>query len=314
MSKLLPLISPFLLLAIVVASPLGAQPTAAPSGDLRLDLRTTPTASLARFGIGPDTLGEPRAPERKSLWIAGGLSAIFPGSGQVYAEAPLWRSLLYGLLEGAGWTVYAIAGARGSEATDEFQSYADAHWSVERYIDWIAANVERWSPSGIDAEAARDALRRVYISDDHRLPAWERIDRAQLNRLERSVTGGFSHTLPAPGEQQYYEEIGKYAQYRAGWDDHDPAGDSLVYDPDRTTRNNRLYMDKRAEANSYLGVAAAAGSLILLNHVASMLDAVLAARSYNVSVTAGLEGRLIPIEGTTPMLEMTPRLQVVVRF
>jgi hypothetical protein len=197
--------------------------------------------------------------------------------------------------------MYAVYNNRGNVATQEFQDYADAHWDVNRYVAWIAANYQRWSDDQVNKQAAGEALDAIHRSVDPSRPGWERIDFVQLNRLEKAVHGGFSHTLPEHGDQQYYEEIGKYVQFRAGWDDHQFAADTLLYDPRFTTTNNLDYMADREQANRYLNYAEWAIGGLILNHVASMLDAVFAARYYNVKFKADLHGEMMPDGSMRPV-------------
>ncbi|MDB5034599.1 MAG: hypothetical protein JWQ98_1840 [Chlorobi bacterium] len=281
----------------VIAS---AQPATPPlTGVLDLDVRSglrqpaSPNAPALPFPL--DSIGNDH--HAKSVWLAGGLSALLPGAGQLYADAPLWRTILYGTIEAAGWTVYGIYNARGNQATSDFQDYADAHWDVARYVDWIAANYQHWSSTDVDRTAAAAALATIYTSNDPSLPGWKRIDIAELHKLERAVTGGFSHTLPAHGDQQYYEELGKYVQYRAGWDDHDAMADTVIYDPARVTAHNLEYTADRRDANNLLGIAGTALGAVVLNHVVSLVDAALAARSYNASLRSTVRGELLP-DGT----------------
>lgn len=251
-------------------------------------------SDFAATTVRPLLPAEQTAPASKSVLVAGGLSAVLPGSGQLYAEAPVWRAVMYAGLEAIGWTAYAVTSARGDELTDEFETFANEHWSVVRYVEWLAANYARWPDSAVNKQAAAEALAVIYRSGDPSRPEHERVDFVQLNKLERAVRGGFSHTLPHFGHQQYYEQIGKYVQYRAGWDDHAGRVDTVIYDPSRVTGRNDLYMAKRADANDYLGYASAAIGGIILNHVASLLDAVLAARGFNAAVQAELKGSIVP--------------------
>ncbi len=235
--------------------------------------------------------------KEKSVPLAVTLSAVLPGSGQLYAEAPWWRAALYGTIEAAGWTAYAIYTGRGNRASEEFVQYADAHWDVGRYVEWIRGNYTKWSPDDVDKQAASEALALIYRTTDPNVPAWDRVDFEQLNKLERSVKGGFSHTLPLHGDQQYYEEVGKYVQFRAGWDDHAGGGDSLIFDRSYVTARNQEYTLKREHANDLLSYADYAVALVILNHITSLIDAGLAAKSYNISIRPNLrEGSLIPGE------------------
>lgn len=279
-----------------------AQPSSGPSGHVAEDFLLSDVAS--------SPVEESSIVERKSVLLAGALSAIVPGAGQVYAEAPWWRAAIYAGLEAIGWTAYAVTSSEGARRTDEFEGFADAHWSVSRYIDWLGANYLRWSDSAVNKEVVADALARIYTSSDQSRPDWERVDFEQLNRIERAVRGGFSHTLPGHGEQQYYEQIGKYVQYRSGWDDHGRGADTLIYDPSHVTERNELYMQKRADANDYLGYASAVLGGIIVNHLASLLDAALAARGYNTTIRGELKGSLLP-DGSQPL---NATLSMTIRF
>jgi hypothetical protein len=167
-------------------------------------------------------------------------------------------------------------------------------------VEWISANYQSWGEEAVDRAKAEEALAAIYRSHDPSLDPWERIDFSELNKLEKAVKGGFSHTLPAHGDQQYYEEIGKYAQYRAGWDDHDVTVDTALYAPQYTTARNFEYVNQRDRANNYLSIASWGVGALLANHLVSMVDAALTARSYNMHVSAHFgsieqpDGRLTP--------------------
>lgn len=288
--------------------PLRAQPTETTlSGELARDLATLPLATQASFLSPPVDDDRPT----KSVALAVSLSAILPGSGQLYAEAPWWRVALYGTLEAAGWITYGVYTHQGDVASGEFVSYADAHWDVERYVEWIRNNYMKWGTEGVDRQAASEALALIYRTSDPNIPSWDRVDFEQLNKLERSVKGGFSHTLPRHGDQQYYEEVGKYVQYRSGWDDHAGGIDSAIYDPGYVTSRNQEYTIKREHANDLLTYADYAVTLVILNHITSLIDAGLAAKSYNISLRPHLREGSLP-SGERFLIET--RLSVQVHF
>lgn len=248
------------------------------TGDMRFDLLCNPSDDRH---AGDRPFDE--APEKRSVPIAVVLSALVPGSGQVYAGTPWWRPLLYGAIEVAGWIGYGVWTGEGNSETTRFQEFADRHWDVTRYVEWIRVHYPNWSDDDIDRAALEEALANVIISTDPALPPWQRVDFDQLNRIEDAVRNGFSHTLPRHGEQQYYEEIGKYIQYRSGWDDHPFTGDSLIFDPGFVTARNQDYTLQRKRANDLLAAADHAIAVIVLNHLISMVDAGIAAHGVNVS-------------------------------
>lgn len=276
------------------------------SGHLALDLSIISQADV----ILPENLDDVIISEKKSVWLAGGLSLIVPGAGQVYADAPWWRTAIYGVAEVAGWAIYGIYQAKGDDATTQFEQFADQHWDVTRYINWIASNYQGWSDQQVDKTAAAEALANIYRSTDPSLPPWERVDFQQLRKLESAVKDDFTHTLPNHGEQQYYEQVGKYVQYRSGWDDHIPNGDTLIYNPSRVTERNRSYTLMRLDANDLLGYAQTGIVIIAINHLTSMVDAALTAHSHNVKITSGMKGLLLP----NGQIEMVPMMAMGIKF
>ncbi|MCE7935572.1 MAG: hypothetical protein DYG96_13425 [Chlorobi bacterium CHB2] len=285
--------------------PLSAQQESL-SGRLSLDIPAIGKAE-AMPPHAPNLVGNV---EGKSVWLAGGLSLLVPGAGQVYAEAPWWRAVVYGAAEVAGWTIFGVYQAKGNDATTAFEQFADQHWDVTRYIGWIEANYQQWSDQQIDKTAAAAALANIYRSDDPAISPWERVDFQELRKLESAVKDDFTHTLPNHGEQQYYEQIGKYVQYRAGWDDHIAEGDTAIYNPSRVTQRNHDYTLLRLDANDLLSYAQTGITIVAINHIVSMLDAALTAHAHNIRIKSELKGLLQP----NGELEMVPVVRVGVGF
>lgn len=306
--RLQTLLAGVLLLAAIPAAAQDQQEQ--PTGILAVDLRQNLTDEHP-----PDPLPAPFRPidennSRKSVFLAGGLSALVPGAGQLYADAPIWRTIVYGAVETVGWTLFGVYSSEGDRATSDFENFADTHWDITRYISWIEENFESWSDEDVKKDVAREALAAIYRSNDASLPPWERIDFKELNKLESAVKGGFSHTLPEHGEQQYYEQIGKYIQYRSGWVDHIREGDTLIFNPSRVTQNNRDYVASRERANDLLSYAGTALWALALNHVVSAVDAMLEARHYNVSLSSEMRQEMLP-DGRR---EYRPGVELRVKF
>ncbi len=208
-------------------------------------------------------------------------SAIIPGAGQFYTKSYLQSALFFGA-EIILWALYAQYTRKGDNQTDEFQKYADRHWSVVRYARWI----EVYYPSQYIAGT-------IYGNPpDNVVDAWNYIDWNKLNATEDAIgalilsgtTTGFTHKLPPRPEQQYYEMIGKYAQYGGGWDDasYFTPGDVLG---SNVSPRFRQYSSMRGQANDYYAVASTAAYLIVANHVLNALEAAWNATRINKKIS-----------------------------
>jgi hypothetical protein len=246
--------------------------TVVQTGNLRVDL----------FGL-PDMAPGPRLQEEtqelppyRSPWLAAGFSLVIPGTGELYAGSYV-KAAIFFVIEVAAWTVAYTQDRQGDRQTDAFQGFADRNWNVVKYAQYAEATYG--PPNG---------PYNLLIPGTASLPPWQQIDWMELNRMERDIGGNslnpegryFSHTLPQHGEQQYYEEIGKYPQYNTGWNDgaYNP-GDFQYGDP--LTANFLNYSQQRGEANTYYNRATTAVTLAVVNHVLSALDAGWTASSHN---------------------------------
>jgi hypothetical protein len=89
--------------------------------------------------------------------------------------------------------------------------------------------------------------------------------------------GDTTHTLPSTKTQQYYEMIGKYNQFKAGWDDWEEGGSAL-------TENRNHYEGLRDKSNVQFKRASYCAMISLGNHILSAMDAALTIRSRNRTI------------------------------
>lgn len=205
--------------------------------------------------------------DKKSPILAGALSLLIPGTGEIYAEEYL-KAGIFLAIEAAVVTTAIVYDKKGDDKTIEFQNYADDYtnpdhnWSVVEYAEWLN-----------QYEGAN-----IAINPDENLPPWERVDWAELNAAEKG-----SHKLPPHGEQQYYELIGKYHQYSSGWNDFTGGGNK-----DQISPNFIYYSGMRGDANDYYSVASTAVIGIYVNHFLSALDAVWSASQFNKNLAVNV--------------------------
>ena len=271
--------------------------TAKPSltGNLQNDL-------ISAFALQADSLNYPSADsDRKSSLNAALYSAILPGAGQVYTESYV-EAVGFVAAEVGLWVVYAVYNSRGDSRTNEFQDFADLHWSVVSYVQWMKLHYSTQSSS-------------IVVNSNTSLPPWERVDWNQLNTSEdqigRTSGTGFTHRLPRRPDQQYYELIGKYPQYGGGWDD---AGSFTPSDLLQRNLSSRFlfYSQMRGEANDFFRIASTASYFLIANHVLSALEAAWSAARFNSRLNA--EAHLVPREWSPRLVEFVPTVRVMVEF
>jgi hypothetical protein len=232
-------------------------------------------------------------PTKKSPILSGVLSAILPGAGQVYNE-DYWIAGIFVAVEAALITTAVVYDNKGDDQTNYFQNYADDynnpdhHWSVVDYAEWLAQY------HGAD-------LNKILIPGTENLPPWEQVNWAELNAAE---TG--SHHLYPHGDQQYYEMIGKYHQYAAGWNDYaGGANNELI------SQNFTYYSGLRGQANDYYNTASTAVVGVYINHLLSAAEAVWGATRFNSNLAVNLRVETYNFAGGS---ELVPTLKFKYSF
>lgn len=209
---------------------------------------------LAAVPAAPSGGGRSEGPP-KSVGRALLYSAILPGAGELYAGS--WRraAVFFGL-EVVGWGVYLNWNDKGKDIEDEFRARADTTWSPLSYLAWRNSTISRNS------------------SITHALPCSSFVANITSSTTVPEALAGCA----GAERQQYYELIGKYNQFVAGWEDlSDQNG--FVRPTEVDSAENFLseirltYEDRRNDSNRFLKRASTVGGLILVNHVISAVDA-----------------------------------------
>jgi hypothetical protein len=237
--------------------------------------------------------------DKKSPILAATLSAVIPGSGQFYTKNYL-KSILFIALEVTAISVGLMYDKKGDDQTNFFQNYADQHWSALRYAKWTVTNATKINP-------AVDPSKYAVITNNNT------VNWGELNRLENDISNYYSHRLPKYGDQQYYELIGKYPQFVMGWDDFGDENTPFEYDVERKNLTARFYYyaDERGKANEYYNVASKAVLIVMINHIASAVEAAWGAASYNNSLKVSAQLKKSQIGFRT---EYIPQLNLQYNF
>ncbi len=249
------------------------------TGNARMDLLTVSGMdSLPQTASVMVQNNVDRSKLKKPL-LGGAMSLLVPGAGEFYSDRFV-KSGIFFAVEVAAITAAIVYNNRGNSQTTAFQNYANQHWHAVDYATWINQNGANYEVSGttyptIDVNASQSVL----FSE---INAWEALPH----------TVGFSHELPTYNTQQYYELIGKYSQFKYGWDtyvgpDGTRYGDdgyNLSYIPQQML----TYADNRGKANDQYYAAGLATILVVANHVISAFDAAWSTSNYNKEITPSM--------------------------
>ncbi len=234
--------------------------------------------------------------QKKSVGLGVLLSALLPGAGEFYGGNYLKAGVFFGI-EVLAWATFAYFEGKGNTKEDEYKAYADQYWSVRTYANWLVNEGFNESSNINPNEPDLNVLRE------------------QIMVCERA---NFSHTMPEYGSQQYYELIGKYQNFQAGWTNlaHVPTKGQGPYwyetyhDPVFTN-----YAVERQKANDFFDYAKIGPITAIVNHILSAADAAWVISTYNskIKVETGfrMQNRVSPY---TYNIKQIPTFNVSVNF
>jgi hypothetical protein len=225
----------------------------------------------------------------KNGFIAAGLSFLIPGLGEYYVGDQIWRGAIFTVLEAGLWYGRIHWTKRGDDSLLAFHAWADSLWLPTRYVGYLDSLMLSVS-------------RKTVIKDPNNF--------GQINAEEDTLNSlnfaDFTHRLPGRGEQQYYELISKYIQFKYGWVDN-TSTDPNVFSADYTR-----HADMRATMNYQYEVADDFLYGIILNHVLSAIDAALLSKDHNSKIR--LHGELQRMTYPNGTLGYLPTAAIEVRF
>jgi hypothetical protein len=190
----------------------------------------------------------------KRIAIAMVSSAIVPGLGELYlyresrSAGTLARVPVFMAIDAYLWYGRAHNRAKGKDIEADFRRFADEHWSLNRFLQ------------------GHPCCQGLGGCD-----SWQ-----DYNAHCQSELLFFIFTPKEADEQEYYENIGKYNAFVFGWDDAEPYD---INNPNEFkeyqywTPNRTYYWSLRKDSDKYLLRADQHLMLLIVNRVASMIDA-----------------------------------------
>ena len=238
-------------------------------------------------------------------------SGLLPGAGQHFINDQTNKAIMFLLFELSSWALYTHHTKRAENYKEQYQDYANQHWSFaswcDHYYDFdnidnpfrdIFINLETDQYSSINSGHGftfyyddPDSGNRVLIHtntqtfwdiyegntlrglDDFGYPSDENED-----GIDDSVTSFVeSSNLLVIRDHDFYEGIIKYDQFFTGWDDqNDPQRITNGWGNDNITSPNKSFA-KTLYDNSVKNYKTqdSVMSIIYINHAVSMLDALI---------------------------------------
>jgi len=122
-------------------------------------------------------------PGEKSPVLAGVMSAVLPGSGELYVGQYL-KAAIFFVVEAALITTAVVYNNKGDDKTAEFEAFADDHWSVAKYAQYLNKHKGEY---GIpeDCDISIDTLSGK--------PPWYWVNWKELNHCERTFPHQLAH-------------------------------------------------------------------------------------------------------------------------
>lgn len=230
-------------------------------------------------------------------------SLVLPGAGQYYLGSKIKPALFLGL-EAAFWIGYFSYHNKGEDKENAYKAFADMFWKPLQYVQGLSDSFlvflqspkcdTLYGPNGCDS---LDSLvgTQTNMKDSVLL-------------MEEYM--GFSHHLQFSDSQisrnqQYYENAGKYDQFKWGWTDY--VGIEL-------TPNRSSYLSERRKANDLYGKATTFAMVSLANHVISAFEAAISTRSYNRKGEKFAEASLKMRLSTDEDGNIIPKATVTIKF
>lgn len=231
-------------------------------------------------------------------------SLIFPGWGQIYNQSPWWKSVLFAGVEIAGIAGWLEWNKKAEGVRLDYENFADNKWSILNWItftqqlsDIISDSLPAWDTDvKIEGTHHLDIVYndQIYSSDclydlnwdmeggedDCTLPGTpDGMDEDLYNTayIPTLIENGSINVIK---DRDYYENIGKYDQFVAGWDEilgnyiiqYKDVGDTTEIIISSSIKDN--YLSQREKSNEYLTMATYAVSAVMFNHILSAFEAV----------------------------------------
>jgi hypothetical protein len=244
--------------------------------------------NLNNFSVFLDSLDINSKPSTLKPMIA---SLVVPGFGQYLNHSKWWKIAIFAGVEVAGIVGYISWTNKADDITKEYENWADNHWNMRRWVNDSAILLSDIQSGGYPNvnDVRIDGSHHITIIVNGRYESsYILVENPNIEYVELR-------------DWDFYEGVGKYDQFVAGWDDA-ISNWEIIYKNIKNgenelivmTPNKQRYLELRNDSNVLYKNAKFAASVLLFNHIFSALDALWNANknkelSYNLDVSIGSE-------------------------
>ena len=212
------------------------------------------------------------------------MSLILPGTGQYYNKSPMWKTLSFMGVEITSWLLWKSFNDRAENLKDDYEEYADNHWSLNNWINnrFNPTLVQHKSLSWTNFPALNKltGTHHLNISITGDLANDLNLTYVSSDSLEIHPDWVESGDIQVSRDRHFYENIGKYDQFLGGWSDANSewyweekdVGDSteiIIKTPLKAD-----FIEQRYLSNQMLNMAKYSITVIMFNHVFSGIESV----------------------------------------
>lgn len=205
------------------------------------------------------------------------LSLGVPGMGEWYAGARKKAALFIGV-EVAAWAGWRSLMKDADRIEREYESFADEHWDLFQW--WLRTPLLTTNYGDVVCEGT------------HHLDLFIHGQTATIS--SDSLCGGWIDGVEVVRNHEFYENVGKYDQFVAGWSDlYGEDGSQGWWEKEKTVGDSveilvmtdlkNRYLNRREDANSKYRLAKYTITAIMFNHLFSAFDAFIETRRRSLS-------------------------------
>ena len=238
-----------------------------------------------------------------NIFLAPLLSAVLPGAGQIYNK-DYKRGYFYLSLEILSWLYRKNYLSKNENYERQYKNFANQHWSFEKWIKDYCLFANSSHP--IHSTMINNETGFFYPWDDsHHISFYLNNELYQTNSSSGNdwfrntyldeCNDAYNNNIQCDTEyfsdaevlkdHHFYEGLGKYELFFAGWDDTHECeelgnSDDCSFIVTNGSKNNAFTANKlyyqyelRSKANDKSDIAENALTLIFVNHAVSMFDA-----------------------------------------